>query len=264
MEKNKQKKNEEAIITANDIFAILNEYRIGKKPLAKLLGWGETTIIRYIDGDIPTSEYSNKLWALLNNPVYYLKILNQNKEKLTGVAYRKSRNAVFNKLMGSKLDVVAQYIVNITGGQLCASAIQTMLYYSQGFSLAIYDVEMFDEDYMINEENMPYLKIYKNMVDNGIYPLDIGEEVLSGREKELIQGVVDVFNWYGPKALKAILSYEKIALKVSKDKYNNIIISKDTLKGYFKDIIEQYNINSLVKIASYTDQRMYQIKSLVR
>lgn len=264
MEKNKQRMNEESIITSNDIFSILNEYRIGKKPLAKLLGWGETTIIRYIDGDIPTSEYSNKLWTLLDNPVYYLTILNQNKEKLTGVAYRKSRNAVLNKLMGSKIDVVAQYIVNITEGQICAAAIQAMLYYAQGFSLAIYDIELFEEDYMINEENMPYPKIFKNMVDKGVYPIDIGDEVLSGRDKELIQGVVEVFNWYGPKALKAILSYEKIALKVSKDKFNNIIISKDTLRGYFKDIMEQYNINSIVKIAGYTDQRMYQIKSLIR
>ncbi|ROR31511.1 hypothetical protein EDD66_101128 [Mobilisporobacter senegalensis] len=264
MEKNKQIKNEEPIITSDDIFVILNEYRIGKKPLAKLLGWGETTIIRYIDGDIPTSEYSNKLRTLLNNPVYYLKILNQNKDKLTGVAYRKSKNAVLNKLMGSKLDVVAQYIVNITEGQICASAVQAMLYYTQGFSLAIYDVELFEEDYIISEENMPYPKIYKNMISKGISPLDIGEEALSSREKELIQGVVEVFNWYGPKALKAILSYEKIALKVSKDKFNNNIISKDTLKDYFKDIIEQYNINSIVKIAGYTDQRMFQIKSLIR
>ena len=46
------------VITVDEIRQILESYRIGKKPLAKLLGWGETTIIRYMEGDIPTSEYS--------------------------------------------------------------------------------------------------------------------------------------------------------------------------------------------------------------
>ena len=264
MEKNMKRKNEEELITTDDIFALLNEYHIGKKPLAKLLGWGETTIIRYIDGDTPTIEYSNKLLTLLNDPVYYLKILNQNQEKLTGVAYRKSKRAVLNKLMSTKLDVVAQYIVNITEGQICAPAIQAMLYYAQGFSLAIYDIELFEDDYKVNDDNIPYPKIYKHMIEKGIYPIDIGDNLLSDREKELIQAIVEVFDWYGPKALKAIISYEKISLKVSKNRFKDNIISKDTLKYYFKDIMEQYNINSIMKIYTYADERMIQIKSLVR
>ena len=51
--------NNEGVITVDEIKQILDEYCIGKKPLAKLLGWGETTIIRYMEGDIPTNEYSS-------------------------------------------------------------------------------------------------------------------------------------------------------------------------------------------------------------
>lgn len=263
MGKDKKKNNEEELITTDDIFSLLNDYHIGKKPLAKLLGWGETTIIRYIDGDTPTVEYSNKLLTLLNDPVYYLNILDENQYKLTGVAYRKSKRAVLSKLLSTKLDVVAQYIINSTKGQTCAPAIQAMLYYAQGFYLAIYDVELFEDDYKVNEENIPYPKLHKRMVERGIQPLDIGDSLLSEREKELILAIVDVFNWYGPKALEAILSYEKISLKVSKDRFNDNIISKNTLKNYFKDIMEQYNINSMMKISTYADERMSQIKSLV-
>jgi hypothetical protein len=61
MKGNRVEIGNEAIITADEIKLILDRYRIGKKPLAKLLGWGETTIIRYMEGDIPTNEYSNKL-----------------------------------------------------------------------------------------------------------------------------------------------------------------------------------------------------------
>ena len=59
----------EEVISIPEIAAILNNYRIGKKPLAKLLGWGETTIIRYMDGDVPTKEYSDK-WDATKEPYY--------------------------------------------------------------------------------------------------------------------------------------------------------------------------------------------------
>ena len=68
MNSNNYSLKNDTVITADEIRQILEKYRIGKKPLAKLLGWGETTIIRYMEGDIPTSEYSNKLKTLLDNP----------------------------------------------------------------------------------------------------------------------------------------------------------------------------------------------------
>ena len=46
-------RNEENIITTEEINSILNKYKIGKKPLAKLLGSGEITLIRYLNADIP-------------------------------------------------------------------------------------------------------------------------------------------------------------------------------------------------------------------
>ena len=59
MSNNRIEMDMEAIISSEEIKLILDRYRIGKKPLAKLLGWGETTIIRYMEGDVPTNEYSN-------------------------------------------------------------------------------------------------------------------------------------------------------------------------------------------------------------
>ena len=75
MRDDKQLKGEESIITIDEIQSILTDFKIGKKPLAKLLGWGETTIIRYIEGDIPTAEYSDKLKAIFQNPYYYFLII---------------------------------------------------------------------------------------------------------------------------------------------------------------------------------------------
>ena len=41
------------IITIKEIEEILNKYAIGKKPLSLVLGWGEVTIIRYLEGSTP-------------------------------------------------------------------------------------------------------------------------------------------------------------------------------------------------------------------
>ncbi|MDF2542751.1 MAG: hypothetical protein K0S47_2469 [Herbinix sp.] len=252
----------EAVITADEIKMILERYHIGKKPLAKLLGWGETTIIRYMEGDIPTNEYSHKLKAILEDPEYYYDILMNRKESLTGVAFKKSKRAVLSKIMCSKIYVVTYYLANKCDADICASYLQYLLYYIQAFSLAFYDKEMFQEECGINLNNMPYQKLYNSMKCCGIKTLDACDEYLNEEEKELIDSIDDCFSWYGPKALRALTAYEKSMLKISRDKNNNKIISKDTIKAYFKDVLTQYGINEIKDIAKYPDQRIHELREM--
>jgi len=67
---------------------LISVYNIGQKPLASLLGWGETTIIRYVKGLTPTKEYSQTLKKLMN-PQYMFELYLNNKESLTDVSQRK-------------------------------------------------------------------------------------------------------------------------------------------------------------------------------
>ncbi len=264
MKGNRIEMRNEAIISAEEIKVILERYRIGKKPLAKLLGWGETTIIRYIEGDIPTYEYSNKLKTILDDPEFYYDLLCSKKDCLTGVAFKKSKKAVMSKIMSSKIYAVAYYIVNKCNAEICPSYIQYMLYYSQVFSLALYEKELFQEECCINNENIPYLKLYEGMKRCGIHLLEGGEEYLLQEEIELVDAVMDAFTWYGPKALHAMTTYEKSLAKISRDKYNNKIIAKDTLKAYFKDILDKYQIKNCHEICRYPDKRIVDIKELCR
>ena len=262
MKGNRIEVDQESIITADEIKMILDRYRIGKKPLAKLLGWGETTIIRYMEGDIPTNEYSNKLKAILEDPEYYYDLLSLRKDCLTNVAFKKSKKAVMSKILASKIYAVAYYIVNKCNAEICPSYIQYLLYYAQVFSLALYDKEMFQDECQINNEHIPYMKLYESMKRCGIHTLEGGEEYLDEDEIELIDAVMDAFTWYGPKALTAMTTYEKSMIKISRDKYNNKIIAKDTLKTYFKEILEHYQIKSIKDISRYPDQRILDIKEL--
>lgn len=263
MKGNRIEMDNEAIITADEIKLILDTYRIGKKPLAKLLGWGETTIIRYMEGDIPTKEYSNKLKTILDDPEFYYNLLCKKKEFLTGVAFKKSKKAVLTKIMTSKIYAAAYHLVNKRGAEICASYIQYILYYTQAFSLALYDKELFQEEYGVNNDHIPYIKLYEAMRRCGIHTLEGGDEFLSPEEIELLDLVMDYFAWYGLKALSALSSFERANMKISRDKYNNKIISKEAIKTYFIDITDKYHIRSVKDIYKYPDQKIMEIKGVL-
>ncbi len=253
----------ESVISADEIQLIIDRYRIGKKPLAKLLGWGETTIIRYMEGDIPTSEYSNKLKTILEEPEYYYNLLLKRKECLTGIAFKKSRMAVLSKIMASKIYTVSYYIVNRCEADICASQLQYLLYYAQAFSLALFDRELFQEECGINGEQIPYIKLYESLKRSGIATLEGVEEYLTLQEIELLDTIMESFQWYGPKALQAITAYEKSAIKISRDRFNNKIISKEAMKAYFKEILNYYHITDVRDIHKYPDQKINAIREFI-
>lgn len=87
-------RNEENIITTEEINSILSKYKIGKKPLSKLLGWGEITLIRYLKGDVPSKVYSAQLYNILNNEDYMSRLIEENKELITEKAYNNVKNAI--------------------------------------------------------------------------------------------------------------------------------------------------------------------------
>lgn len=261
MKEDKLPKNSDLIITVNEIRTILDDYRIGKKPLAKLLGWGETTIIRYIEGDVPTTEYSSKLRAIEEEPSYYYELLLKNRDKLTDVAFRKSKKAVLSKLMESKISLIAHYIVSLCEADVSPVYIQWLLYYSQAFSLALYDKELIEEDYCVNHDSIPYVKLYESMKNRVAGVLEIPEGRLTEQEIAVVDKVVNSFSWYGPKAIKTLYNEERSNYRISRDKESNRIIAKDTIKNHFREILSQYAIHSLNEINRYPDKRIIEIKN---
>lgn len=249
-----------AIVTIEEIKKIITNYKIGKKPLARLLGWGETTIIRYLEGDTPTTEYSDKLSAILNNPTYYYNILMRNRDNLTNVAFRKSKKAVLEQLMQSKIDVIAQYIINLKDSEISAGYLQILLYYIQAFSLAFRDKEMFEDECYAIGNSSPYPKVYENMKKYGMIRLDIDDTVLSEEEKALINAVLDGFTWYGPKALFALLERESKVLSDSAANKESNFISKEHLSNYYKEALIQYNIVRISDIGKYPDITLSEIR----
>ncbi len=86
-------REQNGIITIHEIEELLDQYDIGAKPLAHLLGWGEVTIIRYLKGQIPDRIHSDTL-KTLNDPRIFANIFDQNQQKLTPVAKKKVSEAL--------------------------------------------------------------------------------------------------------------------------------------------------------------------------
>ena len=95
-------KKENQIEINEKIKVLLDRYSIGKKPLSKLLKWGEGTIIRYLEGDLPSEKYLTCLEEIYSDPNKYLEILKSNKDQITKVAYNKSLKATNNYILQSQ------------------------------------------------------------------------------------------------------------------------------------------------------------------
>lgn len=252
-------KNDSSIISIEGIQQILENYRIGKKPLAKLLGWGETTILRYMEGDIPTNEYSEKLLQILNDPFYYQEVLLSGRNELTNIAYRKSLQAVQAIIFNSGINVVAQYIINRSAGDISMRRVQSVLYYSQGFSLVLNKHSLFQENIFISQPFVPYPVIYNSMKSCGAKVIELPENILSEADRTLIDRVYNTLDWYGPEAILRLMSRDRTQLIKIKSKTSDISISKESLLVYFTSIANYYSITNVKDINSYFNKRINEI-----
>lgn len=253
MKKNKNiaKEQIKPLITSEEIYYLLEKYCIGKKPLSKLLGWGETTIIRYIDGDIPTGEYAEKLKKILDSPQYYYEILLKNRENLTDIAYKKSKKAVLGIIAQSKIQVVAQCFINLYEGEITSSQLQILLFYAKGIYLAFYDKPLFQDEFRINATNQPYLAIESPKSKQMLCCMEVDLNILQEREREYIYRIQEIFSWYGPKAFYAIFERVKGKLKISRDKENNKVVTDVAIKNFFIRDLTEKEVKRFANVPKY-------------
>ena len=260
-------------ISKDEILQILKQYNIGRKPLSLLLGWGQTTILRYLSGITPTPEYSKELFHILKDPAYYLTLLESNKARITELAFRKSHAAVQQLLIGSRLSLIAQYIINRADGDISALRVQAILYYSQCFSLALYHHALFEDECSLHATAfIPYPTIYRNMRENGCRVLELDADALSADDRVLIDQIYNSLEWYGPEAIRIVTSFERPALQLKikrgrkKSTPTDIIgtVSAAVLQDYFSNVLATYKISKPREINSYFNKRSAEFRRRVK
>ena len=250
---------------------ICKKYKIGKRPLSLLLGWGEQTFSRYCDGYIPTKQYSDILKKIYENPEFYNQLLEENKNKLkTELTYKKSKTAV-EKIIGkevnkkSKINMVIEYLLNKCE-DITPLALQKSLYYIQGFYYAFYDKFLFVEDCQAWVHGPVYPDIYlkyKNYKFNPINNIKINNITFSPSEIAILENIVKNICCYSGKTLEYFTHSEFpwLSARESLDEIesSNQIISKESIGAYFKSVKEKYNMINPSDIESYTNNLFKQL-----
>jgi len=266
-------REEENLIKVEDIQRILEVYDIGKRPLSLLLGWGEGTLTRYSDGDIPSKPYSDKLKRILENKMYYLKLLEKNKDNITDVAFRKSKKAVDERLINlnektTKIESAVRYLLMQTS-EITPLALQKLLYFSQGFQKAFANMFIFEEDCEAWINGPVYRKVYDKYKNHGYNPIE--EELsyeninLSEDEKELLDHIVLYFGRYSGKVLENMTHSEepwRVSRCGLKDcEISNRIIDKREIGSYFISVKEKYKMLNFTDIKDYSEDLLSKLYS---
>lgn len=262
-----QFRKEEGIITANEINEILLKYNIGKKPLSKLLGWGEVTLVRYLNGDMPTKIYSDVLYKIYNDENYMDEILEANKNLITNVAYEKVKQAIKNIrneiVVEKEIDLIAKYII-IKGVEVTQLSLQKLLYYAQGFYRAFTGKYMFEDDCEAWVHGPVFSNIYQKYKKFGSSNIEIEEDneledMISTDKKELLDIIIKYFGNYNGRALELMSHFEKPWQKARKgllpNENSNTVINKNDMTEYFTDIINKYEMLSIFDIKNYSEDQ---------
>ncbi|NLJ95947.1 MAG: DUF4065 domain-containing protein [Clostridiales bacterium] len=258
-------RDSEDLIKVNDIEKILEKYNIGKRPLSLLLGWGEGTLTRYIDGDTPTKPYSEILKQILASNDYYREILERNKDNISSVAYRKSMAAVDSINMDAvsetnKLEAATQYLLFLTS-EITPLALQKLLYFVQGFHKAFTDKFIFSEDCEAWAHGPVYRDVFYKYREYGYNPIEekdlsIDNINLTESEKELFYYIVLYFGCYSGKVLEDMthseVPWRKARHGLKAGESSDRIINKADITSYFYSVKDKYKMLNYIDIKDYS------------
>lgn len=267
-------RNEEHIITTEEINKILNKYKIGKKPLSKLLGWGEVTLTRYLNGDIPSKVYSEQLYKVLNDNEYMDILIEKNKHLITERAYNNIKNVVsklneikIENCIQTEIEIIAEYIIAI-GKEITPLALQKILYYAQGFYKAFFGKFLFEDDCQAWVHGPVYVNIYEKYKEfksaNIFIDVDYDiEDIIEDEKREILDAVMKYFGYYNGKALEKMSHFETPWINARKGllpiENSNNIISKNDIKEYFEKVKNKYDMLNILDIKKYSDDQFRRV-----
>lgn len=249
-------------ITKSEIETILKKYQIGKKPLSKVLGWGEITIIRYLEGSTPSKLHSSILLDIKNNPNKFSEYLENNKHLITNVAYRKTKNQLkklTEKESQTPINYITKYILS-QNNDITFITLQQILFYIEGFSLALLNKNILLSNPTIKNQTFNYLETsdyfqnynYLNTIHIETNNLPLNKKYLKKEEQELINEIINILKYYSsytimeitkiifPDLLKNIEPTEEdIYLAFKKICYQNQIKTSSDVSEYIKKIFQR-------------------------
>lgn len=251
-------------ITMKQIYQILAKYRVEKRPLSNLLGWGELTITRYLDGQLPGKKYSDILITLLNSDAVMEEYLKKNKDSITEKAYEKIESEIEKRrrLYSAKTTAERMAIYMIGSGyEITNLFLQKLLYYIKGFGYVFYKQNMLDMTCEAWVNGPVFPTIYEKYKEFGKETLSCENieydvsSLLSEQEKTLVDYVLDIFGKYNGWTLREFTHKEKPWQRAREgfEEYErcNNEISDESICAYFTEVDKKYDLKKLNGVQAY-------------
>ena len=267
----------EGLVSIDDIERLMKVYKIGKAPLSLALGFGEITIARYLEGQVPSKEYSDIIKTALSSPAYMKKKLTENRERLSDPAFRKALAAAESieslfSVSDKMLRVIAYIFEKL--GEVTPLMLQKLLYFIQGVYSALYGRPIFEEDCRAWVHGPVYPEVYElfrdfkyNPIDDARFALLQGmEDGLTDDEKRVIDLVLNTFGMYGGKVLERITHKEKPWMEARKGYGDNIpsneLLPKERIMRYYILVNQKYGIDTEDGLRTYIHDMLGNSKSV--
>ncbi|HDR4484038.1 DUF4065 domain-containing protein [Bacillus cereus] len=258
-------RQQEQLVTISEIREVLEKYKIGKRPLSLLLGWGEVTLTRYVNGDIPTKQYSDILKRLGRDQCFMLDILERNKDLITQKAYRVSKEAIaklqenddISSTQTTKIEEVANYLL-YKNDDITPLALQKLLYYAQGFCKVFTGTYLFEDDCEVGSHGPVYRVIFNKykvyQYDNLEVNYDSTNQ-LTQIEKEILDCVINTLGCYSGKSLEKMILFdlprEVAHLELEDNDPGKPIMEKEEIDNCFNTMKQAYNLVTISDIKKY-------------
>ena len=240
------------LITAAEVREILEKYHIGAGPLANILGVGEVTINRYLLGQLPSREISEKLYTIRADRKLMRELLENGKERITATAYARCKDALdeLDELIGtSRIELVTRYLLS-RNFDVTPLALQKLLYYAQAFFHALFRKDLFADDCQAWSYGPVYPEIYYRYKSYRNEPIPSEEmdglDELTAEEKSFLDEIIRIFGYFSGTTLSNITHVEKPWLKARgnlrpEDRCTNVI-DRESINEYFDNVVKNYNI----------------------
>ena len=265
------------LITVSEVKQILEKYNIDKRPLSKLLGFGELTITRYIDGQLPSKKYSDILKEILLNEQAMKKIVEENQSEVSDVAVSKVQRAIENcedeKKVNTSAERIALYIIS-SGREITNLLLQKVLYYVKAIS------ELFDGESIILEPceawkfGPVFPVVYEKYRNYGKQEIEINlskeyvNNLLSEKEKEITDYVLSIFGIYNAWFLKDLTHAEEpwieARIGLAEDDASRNRMDDKIISEYFTKMNKKYDLKRTSGVEAYIKdmkQEMYSKKT---
>ena len=252
------------LISIEEINEILHKYNIEKRPLSHVLGMGEHTISRYIEGAMPNKRYSDFLRNILRYHTLMRDYLEKNKADITETAYVKADHAISEmermSSYESKIELIALYIIH-RGYEVTDLSLQKLLYYVKAFSWIIAKRDAFPDEceaWAYGPVFPVVYEKYKSLGSSVIADYDRTipyDELLSVEERKVLDYVIDCFGIYNGSVLMRLTHKEKpwqdARGGIPEFAPSNNIIENASIREYFETINKKYHIKKPEGVKAY-------------